>query len=130
MKNKFLISVAVLGILGMTIIPMRALATDSTSILDFGVVSVDKINETITDIENEYGTLDKEMLQASEKLEGYFDTVNGVLVINTDVETLASDLNISVSDAQLMIDATNEIDLNTPQLSRFVGVYINLGPQK
>lgn len=129
MKNKFLISVAVLGILGMTIIPMRALATDSTSILDFGVVSVDKINETITDIENEYGTLDKEMLQASEKLEGYFDTVNGVLVINTDVETLASDLNISVSDAQLMIDATNEIDLNTPQLSRFVGVYINLGPK-
>ena len=96
---------------------------------DFGVVSVDKINETITDIENEYGTLDKEMLQASEKLEGYFDTVNGVLVINTDVETLASDLNISVSDAQLMIDATNEIDLNTPQLSRFVGVYINLGPK-
>ena len=73
----------------MTIIPMRALATDSTSILDFGVVSVDKINETITDIENEYGTLDKEMLQASEKLEGYFDTVNGVLVINTDVETFS-----------------------------------------
>ena len=50
MKNKFLISVAVLGILGMTIIPMRALATDSTSILDFGVVSVDKINETIMEL--------------------------------------------------------------------------------
>ncbi|MGC3628306.1 hypothetical protein ACPTF7_15085, partial [Enterococcus faecalis] len=59
MKYKFLISVAVLGILGMSIIPMRALATDSTSNLDIGDVSVVKINETLTDFDNEYGTFDK-----------------------------------------------------------------------
>lgn len=71
--------------------------------------------------------VDNSVVETGMKLETMFTQVGNQVVLDISAVDLAQELSISLLDAQAMIDATKEIDLDTPQQYGFVGIHINLG---
>ncbi len=126
--KKILVKLFTLTLLTSTISPLVISAEEvNTKNISY---TDNQTKSSIQKIEKDFGKIDQRMLDTGRKLEKYFTLTNNKVTINSSANTIAKDLKISLSDAQSIIDATNETnELNMIQPRGFVGVYINLGPK-